>query len=113
MAREATIRAEARWRAVVSAWSKSGQEVGTYCEEHGVNRSDFYRWRKRLQRLKRPEFIPVHVVARETPRGARPLTAGAGVEVVLRGGVRLRLKRGFDPTVLSAAVRVLAEGGAC
>ena len=46
-------------------------------------------------------------------RASAPATAlGAGVEVVLAGGRRLRLERGFDPGTLSAAVQAL-EGRAC
>lgn len=78
MPSEATIRAEARWRAVVSGWSKSGQDITRYCAERGVSRWGFYRWRSRLERVereRRPEFVPVRVVE------ARRASGPAGVEV--------------------------------
>jgi hypothetical protein len=111
---------EALWRERVADWSRSGETVADYCSGRGLNRWTFYDWRRKLKlRAGAPSgFVQVQVVkgGAEVPSPRATLTAeakgSAGVEVVLAGGRRLRLERGFDPATLSAAVATL-EGPAC
>lgn len=108
--------AEARWRALIEEYEASGETVGSFCARRGLARPTFYQWRRRLlpgadwqaRAASRLGFVPVRVVG---SRAAATADAG-GVEVVLAGGRRLRLERGFDPAVLSSAMAVL-EGAAC
>ncbi len=98
----------ARWGALIEEHEGSGETVAEFCVRRGLARPTFYEWRRRLKARPAPAaFVPVHVAL-----GARVPRGPSGVEVVLGGGRRLRLERGFDPAVLSAAVAAL-EGAAC
>jgi hypothetical protein len=106
----------ARWRALIHEFTSSNETVAAFCERRGLARPTFYQWRRRLDATARPPapvasapraapFLPVRVAS-------VPAAPPGGVEVVLRGGRRLRLERGFDPAVLAAALAAL-EGAAC
>lgn len=98
-----------RWRSVVAEQEKSGESVTGYCARRGLSRWTLYEWRRRLRAERARSFVPITVVARASAPATAP---GAGVEVVLASGRRLRLERGFDPGTLSAAVQAL-EARAC
>ena len=104
--------AAARWRAVIHEFTSGGETVAAFCARHGLATPTFYQWRRRLGASKPTPalFLPVRVASTVAPPSA--VTAEGGVEVVLRGGRRLRLERGFDPQVLAAALATL-EGVAC
>ena len=97
------------WRKRIEEQEGSGQSVVRYCAGQGVSRSSFYRWRKILAREDHPRarFLPVCVV-----QGKGEPFASAGVEIILRGGRRVEVKRGFDAETLLAAVAAL-EAVAC
>ncbi len=109
---------EAGWRERIADWSRSGETITQYCERRGLSRWTFYDWKRKLTTrvgVTSP-FVPVQVVKgsskrKVVPSPATPVT-GAGVEVVLDCGRRLRLERGFDPATLTAAVAAL-EGRPC
>ncbi|MGH7859589.1 MAG: IS66 family insertion sequence element accessory protein TnpA [Candidatus Binatia bacterium] len=109
---------EAGWRERIADWSRSGETITEYCERRGLSRWTFYGWKRKLKTRAgvTSPFVPVHVVKRSGERKAvrSPVTlaTGAGVELVLGCGRRLRLERGFDPATLTAAVAAL-EGRAC
>ena len=83
------VDAAAFWRAHCEAWQQSGQTVKTYIESHGLCRSTFGRWRRRLAlsvpapastlptapRLARIEVTPAVTVGQrcrlELPNGIR------------------------------------------
>jgi len=103
--------AEARWRGHVEEQARSGLTVAAYCAARGLSAPTFYEWRRRLtgKERARPAFVPVEVTSARRPDG----TGGSsGVEVLLTGGARLRLERGFDAAVLRSAVAIL-EGRPC
>jgi hypothetical protein len=109
--------AECRWRPVIEAWRRSGQEIATFCRERHVPISSLKYWKRELahreqQRQARRaaaeaqknaiSFLPVQVL--EPAAGA----VGA-VEVVLRGGRVLRIGANFDPAILKKVVATLEE----
>ena len=106
--------AVARWSALIQEHRSSGETVAAFCARHGVSTPTFYQWRHRLAEGAQPEplapFLPVCVT--RAPERAATVADRAGVEIVLRGGRRLRLERGFDPAVLTAAIAAL-EGATC
>lgn len=97
----------ARWRGLIHEFRSSGESVAAFCAGRGLAKPTFYEWRRRLAARDAPAaFLPVQVAP------APGAASSGGVEVVLRGGRRLRLERGFDPAVLVAALSAL-EGAAC
>ena len=112
------------WRAesaglIVAAWEQSGETLAAFARRHGVRPNRLARWRDQLRKTRGPARLRFHPVkVRETPVDgiARSVPAvaegGGGLELVLRGGRRILVARGFDAAVLVELVRVL-ESGPC
>ena len=111
--------ARERWRAIVAEQRASGLSVSAFCRGKSIPPSSFYGWRQKLEgrprqsslatRAQGPAFVPVKLGA-----GAKhaPAASGAGsrpIELRLRGGRRMLVRRGFDRQVLIEAVRVLED----
>jgi hypothetical protein len=112
------------WRAdsaelIVAAWEQSGESLTAFARRHGVRPNRLARWRDRLRKTPEPARLRFHPVkVRETPVDgiARSVPAvaegGSGLKLVLRGGRRIVIGRGFDAAVLVELMRVL-ESGPC
>jgi hypothetical protein len=90
------------WRELIGKQKKSGQSIGTFCQEQGVSQPSFYYWRQQLA----AEKVPVKFALVETGRSA---LAGRGVELDLAGGVRLHVQPGTDAATLRLVLAVLRE----
>lgn len=89
------------WRQLVAEQQRSGLSVRAVCRQRGASEHSFYQWRKRLAAQ-----LPVKFALVETNRTA---PAGAGVEVILTSGERLRIAPGVDAATLRAVLGVLRE----
>src|SRR5262245_33328209 len=87
---------EHQWRRRISQGRASGLNVRACCARHGLASASFYAWRRVLERraAEQPAFLPVQVVADDTPSQA------SGLEVVLRDGRTVRVDLGFDAATL-------------
>ena len=96
---ETRLQLRQRWQGIIEQQRLSGQCVGEYARQHGLSPHRFYVWRRRLQAS--------HGVAGFVE--AKPVSPprGSVIEVCLRGRRRLRLRRGFDPALLTDVVRTL------
>lgn len=101
-----------RMRRLIGQWGASGQTMAEFVRTHGLTRSKFEYWRRRLggqrpsRRSSRREvmsFIPVEV--RDSEIGGPPQ-----IEIVLANGDRLRVRADVPAEVLGQVVRVLREG---
>ena len=111
---------EARWRKLVAAQSHSGRNVRQYCGEQGLSESAFWFWKRELARRdaeersdgtegrkpkrgrppRRPAFLPVTLV---------PETSVAPLEVVLAGGVSVRISTACEEATLRMVLGVLGS----
>jgi hypothetical protein len=127
---------EAHWRQALADWSGSGLSKMAFCRERGLSPSAFHWWRGELARRDAarrsrssspssptaqetkagPTFVAVRLAEGAVGGAAVRFTAEGGVEgvveVLLRGGRRVRVGSGFDGELLAQVVRVL-EGLAC
>ena len=118
---------ERRWRRIVRRWRSSGLSIREFCDWQELSEPLFYAWRRELSKRDReaaaaassngaatvgrskrngstrapvPAFVPVRVVADESPvESAGPARAG-GLELHLRGGVRLSVPPECDRALL-------------
>lgn len=104
-------------------FAASGLSRRNFCERRGLKVSTLDAYRKRLRQRERDgagagagRWVAVDIVgamphAAASAIPAKPLAcevAGpSGVAVVLAGGRRIEVERGFDPTTLGALLRVL------
>jgi transposase-like protein len=90
------------WREEVAQQERSGMSVKQFCETHGIKEQSFYVWRKRLR-----EQMPMRFALVETTSGEGQPAEGAGLELVLTRGERLRISSGVDAALLRTVLEVL------
>ena len=96
--------------AVLSSSRESGLSLRAFAQRQGLSLSRLARWQARLRAGGRP--VQFHRVELMEPGAAAQPSTGRGVEVVLRGGRRVRVRRGFDASLLEAVVRAV-ESWSC
>jgi uncharacterized protein (AIM24 family) len=89
----------ARWQTLIDQQRSSGRSVGAFCRQQGVAACTFYAWRRRLAK---PTFVEVKAGASERVTASSPLV------LVLRGGVRVQVRAGFDAGLLRRLVEALS-----
>jgi hypothetical protein len=98
------------WRDTVAAWRQSSQSVRAFCAARGVSEATFFARRRELigrAPLPQPtapapavQFVPIKVVPDTT------------AEVVLSGGLIVRVPVAADPAAVARLVAALG-GGPC
>lgn len=101
------------WSDTIAAFTTSGLSVRAYCLARGLEEKKFYTWRRNLG---------LSPVARPTPTSAsdaptRPfvpvrLVSDPVAEIVLPGGVTLRVPVSSDPSHVARLVAAL-RGASC
>jgi hypothetical protein len=96
------------WRDTITAWKQSGQSVRAFCAARGVAEATFFARRRELAdhgQFPRPAATP----ARSPSFAAVRVIPGPMIEIVLPGGLLVRVPVGADPA--SVAHLVAALGG--
>ena len=102
------------WREAVAAFNASGLSVRAFCAARGLHERRFYTWRKALG-LSPVDARPAAPVSHAPPvPGFVPvrLVADAAAEVVLPGGLTVRLPVSSDPAHVARLVAAL-RGAPC
>jgi hypothetical protein len=103
------------WQQRLGEAARSGISIREYCRRRRLKESRFYWWQRRL-RLGRREGAgsrpgvnaPAASFALVSEAGG---AADAGIELVLRGGQRLRITKGVDEATLRTVLGALEPGG--
>jgi len=111
----------AYWQRLLEEWGRSGLSQAEFCRRRGVKAVTFAWWKRRLgqtgrkgrgpgpRRTRRTGFVEV-ALPRVTASGAMlggVSSASDRYELVLPGGVGLRLPAGFDPEQVARLVEAL------
>jgi transposase-like protein len=94
-----------RWERLLREHRNSGLRIAEFCRRRGVSQPSFFAWRRRLRCGS--TFVEVKVAAPAAPEPAAASEAGAALEVVLGGGRRVLVRRGFDAQLLGELVAAL------
>lgn len=79
--------------------------VAAFCRRNGVAASSFFAWKRKLGSARTtPAFVEATVARTPVPPSPRR------IEVLLRGGRRVRVGVGFDPALLAQVVAALEAG---
>ena len=102
--------ARATWAKRVERWSESGLPAAEFAAEIGVNARTLTYWKWKLGKAELPRAAPrpafVEVVATASPRTS-DVAPPDSLEVVLGGGVVIRVPARFDADALRRVVVAL------
>jgi hypothetical protein len=92
---------------LVTEYETSGLSRDEFCRERGLGLSTLDRYRTQRKR-QAPAGSKALLAVEVSGRAAAPTAAtGSALAVVLRGGRRIEVGRGFDTSALAQLVRVL------
>ncbi len=95
-------------RAVLAAWARTGEPAAVFAHRHGLAPGRLLRWKTRLSSsARKPVFHPVRVIAAERGADTAGREAMATMELIVGGGRRILIRRGFDPALLAELVRAV------
>jgi hypothetical protein len=103
------------WQEKLGEAARSGTSIREFCRRRRLKESQFYWWQRRL-RMSRPEGT----ISKPGGRGGAASFAlvseevgatDAGIELVLGGGRRLRIRKGVDEETLRAVLAALEPAG--
>jgi transposase len=119
---------EKLWRGIIRRHKESGLSVRAFCEGERIKDCNFFRWRRELSRRDRerttslpdsatkapaePRVSPVFLPVRVVDADCAPSRPASPIEIVLDGGLTVRVPPGFDPHTLNDVLAVL-EGRSC
>ncbi len=110
----ASILKRARWGAgdaavVLSAWRRSGDSLTGFARRHGLQVWRLRYWVQQPSQDTAIQLRPVKIVAGTT---SSPAADSSQLELVLRGGHRVVVHRGFDAGLLEELVQAV-ESWSC
>lgn len=82
-----------QWQQLIYAQAASGQSQVAFCAEHGLSKSSFQHWKRRLKSGATPAPTPSALFA-PLADAAADTDSGWTIELDLGDGVCLRLHRG-------------------
>jgi hypothetical protein len=99
------------WRETIAAWKASGQTITAFCAARGLGASTFFAKRRELTRQDQAPSASA-ATAPSTSFAAVRVIPDPTVEIVVPGGVILRVPVGADATAVARLV-VALRGGSC
>ena len=88
------------WQRQIDGWRSSGQSQAEYCRRQKLTKSAFGYWRTRLAReTGLVEIKPLHI----------KVEAQATIDIIVRGGLRVRVQKGFDADLLVETIQALGR----
>jgi transposase len=94
------------WRDTITAWKESGQSVRAFCAARGVAEATFFARRRELaDREQSTRPTATHVPSPSF--AAVRLIPDPAIEIVIPGGLLIRVPTGADPTVVAHLVAAL------
>jgi hypothetical protein len=99
------------WRDTITAWKASGQSVRAFCTAHGVAEATFFARRRELAN-REPSPRPAATPVTSPSFAAVRVIPDPTIEVVLPGGLLVRVPVGADPAAVAHLVAALG-GGPC
>jgi hypothetical protein len=94
------------WKTLVDEQARSGLPASIFCQEQNLKVSQFYRWRRKFQKLTPVRSPNGFIQLIPTTKGS-----GSGIRVRLFDDLCIEIDRGFDPFTLRTAVETLYSNG--
>lgn len=107
------------FRVFYNEWKESNQNIREYCKANGFNESQFYYWKKKIEKSSQPvsgKFVPIQMnqvgndkiqITGTQPNiipDKKPVSSDDFCEIVYRNGVTLRLKSNISIEMLKTLI---------
>lgn len=103
------------WERTIREAVRSGASIQEFCQQRKLQKSQFYWWRRRLEKTRQRRTMRTQSVNGERTSFALvsddQRTADAGIELVLGDGRRLRISKGVDEATLRAVLAAVGPEG--
>jgi len=103
------------WQRTIREAARSGTSIREFCRQHRLKESQFYWWQHKLKVDRQDRPTRELGVNREPARFAlvsdEPEATDAGIELVLSGGRRLRIRKGVDEETLRSVLAAVEPEG--
>jgi len=102
------------WPVIVADWKKSGLPVSQYCIDHGLNRTNFFAWKKKMERDDiKPEKTVKPVKSKKTesfvPVKFAPEKKAVSLSIRIGDSIRIEVEDNFDTPQLVRIVEALGS----
>jgi transposase-like protein len=105
---QACLATREKWRQIIESQRAGGQTAAAYCREHGVTQASFFAWKRRLQPTSQTRgFVEINATDVKPSDVDAAEGKASAIEVCLRGGRRLLVRRGLDRELLIEMIAVL------
>lgn len=95
------------WRGVVSELKNSGLSGAAFCRQRGLNLKQMCRWKRRFSTDEDAGRDDAGFMELITPDA--PHSTSSGISIEIKGGICIRLARGFDVATLRAVLLAVRE----
>ena len=94
-------------RRLVAETLEPGSSVSIVARRHDVNANQLFKWRHEF--AEPTALVPVTVVPEPGPAAPEPSMVSGRIEIVLSGGVRVKIEGAVDPVAVTAAVAAVMK----
>lgn len=96
-------------RRLVAETLEPGSSVSIVARRHDVNANQLFKWRREV--AEPTALVPVAVMPEPAPGpvAAEPTMVPGRIEIVLSGGVRVRIEGAVDPAAVTAAMAAVMK----
>ncbi len=104
------VEKQQRWEKIIREAARSGISVRGFCRQRHLRESQFYWWRHHLEQRRQAPAAGKqgnHSGASFALVSEDPGSLDAGIELVLEGGRRLRIRKGVDEATLRAVLQAM------
>ena len=109
------VEKERYWQRTIGEAARSGKSIREFCRQRRLKESQFYWWQHKLQVGRQEQTRRGHGARRGSASfalvGDEGGTTDAGIELVLGGGRRLRIRKGVDEATLRAVLAAVESAG--
>lgn len=109
------VEKERYWKKRIREAARSGLSTREFCRRRQLKESQFYWWQRRLKQSRQPRKGAPPMGADEKTSfalvSAEPGAMDAGIELVLDGRRRLRIRKGVDEETLRAVLAAVESAG--
>jgi len=110
------VEKERYWEKVVREAARSGLSIREYCRRHDVKESRFHWWQRKLKDRHQERALGQARRGGQGEAGFALVSDGAadldaGIELMLRDGRRLRIRKGVDEQTLRTVLAAMGADG--